>query len=138
MCVARKNLIYKNESDAWDNVQENRNCCGVYGYSDWYECDECVALNSFPNSCCIKPEEINCGELQKQNSESIASSFHFDGCFSKLFKLIDKHFLYCVLWFSLFIALQVMVIIISCLYIVQLNKNKNFVQIFYDTDCRLK
>ena len=47
-------------SIAWDIIQRNRQCCGVYSYYDWYECDECMSLNSFPGSCCEVGEQAGC------------------------------------------------------------------------------
>ena len=128
----KKNMNYGinyyqfNQSDrfsvAWDTIQEDRQCCGVYGYLDWFECDECLVLNYFPRSCCTN--ESNQCHLKNPNStvEDPVPQVFLVGCFSQVVKMIDHHFFYSLQWFSLFILLQILIIMFSFMHIAQIDR----------------
>ena len=106
-------------SIAWDTIQEDQDCCGIYGFNDWLECDECLVFNKFPKSCC-QNDYSQC-HLKNLTSEDYLSTVFRTGCFSKLVKMVDQRFLYLLQWFSLFILLQVLVIMFSYMQITQLD-----------------
>ena len=107
---------------AWDTIQEDRQCCGIYGSNDWFECDECIVVNKFPKSCCQHDyNQCQLKNINKTSEDDIPEVFDV-GCFSKLVNLIDHHFLYSLEWFSLFILFQILVIILSYVHITQIER----------------
>ena len=108
-----------NKSDevsvAWDIIQENRKCCGIIGYTDWHECDECILINSYPNSCCKTTNEENCG-FDKMNSTVEDATFYSEGCFAKFIKLIDHHNWNAVMGLLVFVIIQMLIISLTTIY----------------------
>ena len=115
-------------SIAWDRIQQNRQCCGIYNFSDWYECDDCLTLNSFPHSCCNTINDNKC-EFENMNSTSTYDSQVVrKGCFTSLLDVIGNYFLHYVVWFVCLICTQVGIIILTLAYISQLQNHKQLVK----------
>ncbi|KAL9955412.1 hypothetical protein ACROYT_G036730 [Oculina patagonica] len=67
--------IEKDPSSALDALQENRECCGWYNYTDWRDsrfAREVTVLNEsvVPDSCCVKgpKERFHCGRQFSVNN----------------------------------------------------------------------
>jgi len=104
-------------SIAWSTIQDDQQCCGIYGYEDWLECDECLVLNEFPKSCCQNAYNQCLLNNTNLTSEENQTRVFPVGCFSMLVKMIDQRFLYSLQWFSLFILIQLLIIIFSYMHI---------------------
>lgn len=68
---------------AYDLLQENEKCCGVYNYTDWWKTPFTQGNHSrVPDSCC-KEVKKNCGDISA-GTENI----YKEGCYAKTLKLL--------------------------------------------------
>lgn len=67
-------------AEAWDHLHRQFNCCGVYGYEDWFRIKAWPKQDWVPQSCCLYEYRANAtcgmtGQLQM---------WHHTGCYSKM------------------------------------------------------
>jgi len=102
----------------WDNMQQQFDCCGVDGYSDWFRSSRWPKNDWVPDSCCnpsvFKSLDVleNCGKMAKPNlwyqkgcyvafSDWLLEHLHVVGIiglllsFIQIFALIASILLYC-------------------------------------------
>ncbi|XP_068675030.1 tetraspanin-4-like [Montipora foliosa] len=78
----------KGVTDAFDLLQQEEECCGVYNYKDWQRSYFTQGNHSFvPDSCC-KKESSGCGNISEGTS-----SIYTEGCYKKTLELLRNNLL---------------------------------------------
>lgn len=78
----------KGVTDAFDLLQQEEECCGVYNYTDWQRSYFTQGNHSVvPDSCC-KEESSGCGNISEGTN-----SIYTEGCYKKTLELLRNNLL---------------------------------------------
>lgn len=85
-----KDLMHKTIKDAdhiqaWNDVQLQFKCCGIYNYTDWYENPNYNAT-VLPKSCCASPPCNSTNVWTRKGSN--------DGCLTEFVEWLRDHIYY--------------------------------------------
>lgn len=73
----------------WDNMQQIVQCCGAYGYEDWFNYDN---HNTIPESCCINELSGCANNIQPDTSPDDASkTIYTSGCIDQAINVLDDN-----------------------------------------------
>ncbi|XP_074638092.1 tetraspanin-4-like [Acropora palmata] len=78
----------KGVTDAYDLLQKEEKCCGVFNYTDWKKSNFAKGNGTIvPDSCCKEKSE-GCGNISEGTS-----GIYTEGCFEKTLSLLRKNLL---------------------------------------------
>jgi len=117
---------YENGDDeltkAIDASQHSLKCCGVFGYSDWYNKSVISLPNPLPNGvdvsvgCCINMDLApNCAKnINGPNESLVEKQIYTDGCFKKYDDLVEGKSLWLIIGAVVLALVQLGCVFIAC------------------------
>jgi len=101
--------------------QHSLKCCGVFGYSDWYNSSVISLPKPLPYGddvsigCCIESNSPNCAKNIKGRSESlIENQIYTDGCFKKYDDLVEGKSIWLIIGAVVLALVQLGCVFIAC------------------------
>jgi glucan phosphoethanolaminetransferase (alkaline phosphatase superfamily) len=82
------NVEYMGVVNAWDNLQESYQCCGIESYTDWKNATEFSQGRDVPDSCC-QTELQNCGKNKLIDGQT--ETIYTTGCVSKFYTDMEEN-----------------------------------------------
>ena len=96
-------------TEAWDEIQERFECCGISGVSDWIDIPGILQQGLvYPMSCCINITNINCGEIEGLNTNSFTQ-----GCEDAITDIISSNLIVIAAIAISFLVGQILVILMT-------------------------
>lgn len=94
-----------------DLLQENFECCGVDGPSDWPEKSTLYADDSVPNSCCMAEfsSDDTCGSVEYTTNTKIYTT----GCKTSMINFVENNLLYVGIVGGIIVILQISIAIMT-------------------------
>jgi len=97
----------------WDRIQENLECCGVDGFSDWINTEWANENRTFPSSCCKNLGVCNNLDIQQ---------IYQKGCYPEILKLLSDNLNGIGIGMLMVAFFQMIGMALSCCLALNINK----------------